>query len=50
MCAQIASHLKESFFDENNLKINQLITNLDLKYIICNTIKNSNITTTTSME
>ena len=43
MCAQIASHLKESFFDENNLKINQLITNLDLKYIICNTIKNSNI-------
>ena len=41
--SQIPSYLKESLFDDNNLKINQLITNLDLKYIICNTIKNSNI-------
>ena len=41
--SQIPSYLKESLFDDNNLKINQLITNLDLKYIICNTIKNPNI-------
>ena len=44
MFSQISSFLKESFFfDDNNLKINQLTTNLDLKYIICNTIKNPNI-------
>ena len=44
MFSQISSFLKESFFfDDNNLKTNQLTTNLDLKYIICNTIKNPNI-------
>ena len=44
LVSQISSFLKESFFfDDNNLKTNQLTTNLDLKYIICNTIKNPNI-------